>query len=71
MEEAFRIQDKATKRPFPIQVKFGSIRDRNSVLRAGRQMKGKVKIMEDMTENMKKKRKHLADFARKAAKQTK
>ena len=45
--------------------------DRNSVLRAGRQTKGRVKVAEEIAEAMKKKRKHLIDFARKAARQTK
>ena len=59
------------KRPFPIRVRFASIVDRNNVLRAGRQMKGRVKIVEDMTEKTRRKRKQLAAFARKEARRTK
>ena len=71
IEEAYRIQDQTMKRPSPIRVRFASIVDRNSVLRAGRQIKGRVKVVEDMTEKMRKKRKQLAFFARKEARKTK
>ena len=54
----------------PIRVKFFSLKERNIVLQAGRQIRGIVKIGEVFTENVKNARNHLADFARQESKET-
>ena len=71
IEESSRVEDESRKRPFPIRVKFSNLKDRNSVLKAGRQMKGSVKISEEFTERVKNGRNNLAAFARQQSKQIK
>jgi len=71
IEESSRVEDESGKRPFPIRVKFSNLKDRNAVLKAGRQMKGSVKISEEFTERVKNGRNNLAAFARQQSKQIK
>ena len=70
VEESYRVEDESGKLPLPIRVKFSNLKDRNIVLKAGRQLKGSVKISEEFTENVKIARKHLAAFARQQSRET-
>jgi len=67
VEEAERFQD-GKKKPLPIRVKCSSLKEKNLILKAGRKLKGKVRISEEFTEKDRNARKHLAEFAQKQSK---
>lgn len=52
----------------PIRVKCSSLKEKNLILKAGRKLKGKVRISEEFTEKDRNARKHLAEFAQKQSK---
>ena len=71
IEEAERYENEKKTRPLPVRVKFSNLKDKNTVLKSGRKLKGKVKISEEFTEKDRNARKHLADYAKKNSKSTK
>ena len=71
IESAARFQAEPDRRPRPIRVRFGSLKERNAVLAASRSQSGRVRVKEDFTSTVMFHRKMLAAFARKRAQQTK